>query len=48
MIELYVNELKSLTTRAYPTREDALGLLLCANGSVNIKSLKIWNMESAY
>lgn len=48
MIELYVNELKSLTTRSYPTREDANGLLLCANGGLHIKSLKIWKMKSAY
>lgn len=48
MIELYVNEHKSLTTRAYPTREDALGLQLRANDEVKIKKLTVWKMKSAY
>lgn len=48
MIELYVNELKSLTTRSYPTREDALGLQLRANGKIAIKQLTVWKMKSAY
>lgn len=51
MVEAYLNGLKSLTTRAYPTRSDAKGLQLWANAnesSVVVKSLKVWPMGSAY
>ncbi|WP_230986800.1 GH32 C-terminal domain-containing protein [Cohnella fermenti] len=51
MIEAYLNGLKALTTRAYPTRSDATGLQLWANadaGTVVVKSLKVWAMNSAY
>ncbi|WP_235950185.1 GH32 C-terminal domain-containing protein [Paenibacillus apii] len=51
MVEAYLNGLKSLTTRAYPTRGDAKGVRLWANdntGTVVVKSLKIWEMNSAY
>lgn len=50
-INAYLNGVKSLTTRAYPTRDDALGVKLWANensGSVKVKSLKVWEMKSAY
>jgi sucrose-6-phosphate hydrolase SacC (GH32 family) len=51
MIEAYVNNLKSLTSRVYPTREDALGLAIFADKNVEtvrIKSLRIWKLGSAY
>lgn len=48
MIEAYANELKSLTTRAYPSRDDALGLQLWADGNVQVKSMEVWSMKSAY
>ncbi|QYR22368.1 GH32 C-terminal domain-containing protein [Paenibacillus sp. sptzw28] len=51
MVEAYLNGLKSLTTRAYPSRSDAKGLQLWANDSshtVVVKSLKVWAMNSAY
>ncbi len=51
MIEAYLNGLKGLTTRAYPTRSDATGLRLWANAdshTVTVKSLKVWRMKSAY
>lgn len=51
MVEAYLNGLKSLTTRAYPTRGDAKGIQLWANAdsnTVTIKSLKVWAMNSAY
>jgi beta-fructofuranosidase len=48
MIEAYANGLKSVTTRAYPSREDALGLQLSGEPSIMIKSIDIWRMASAY
>ncbi|WP_238590776.1 GH32 C-terminal domain-containing protein [Paenibacillus beijingensis] len=51
MVEAYLNGLKSLTTRAYPTRGDANGLQLWANAdsnTVTVKSLQVWAMNSAY
>jgi sucrose-6-phosphate hydrolase SacC (GH32 family) len=51
MIEAYANGLKGLTSRAYPTKEDALGLLLWADSNyetVRVKSLKVWKLNSAY
>ncbi|MGO4548535.1 GH32 C-terminal domain-containing protein [Paenibacillus sp. 2TAB23] len=51
MVESYLNDLKSITTRTYSTRNDAKGLQLWANanaGSVVVKSLKVWAMNSAY
>lgn len=48
MIEAYINKSKNLTTRSYPTREDALGLKLVVDNHLIIKSLDIWEMESIY
>ncbi|MFF2596788.1 GH32 C-terminal domain-containing protein [Priestia megaterium] len=49
MIEAYANGKKSITTRAYPTRSDALGIKLWSkNGTAKIKSMKVWEMDSAY
>ncbi|MBH0168329.1 GH32 C-terminal domain-containing protein [Fictibacillus sp. 18YEL24] len=48
MIELYVNEQKSLTTRSYPTNEEALGLELRVRGKTDVVSLKVWSINGAY
>jgi sucrose-6-phosphate hydrolase SacC (GH32 family) len=49
MIEAYANGKKSITTRAYPTRADALGIELWSqNGTAKIVSMKVQEMGSAY
>jgi len=48
MIEVYANGLKSLTTRAYPSREDALGLQIWGDGSLRVKSMEVWEMKPAF
>ena len=44
MVEAYVNERKSLTSRAYPSRLDADGVALLAAPGDSIVSLKVWAM----
>ncbi|USX12155.1 GH32 C-terminal domain-containing protein [Oxalobacteraceae bacterium OTU3CAMAD1] len=44
MVEAYVNERKSLTSRTYPTRVDADGLALLAAPGDRVVSLKVWAM----
>ncbi|WP_223192453.1 GH32 C-terminal domain-containing protein [Paenibacillus sedimenti] len=48
LIEAYANGLKSLTTRTYPSRLDALGLQLRADDDIRIASLEIWEMKPAF
>jgi len=48
MIEAYANGLRSLTTRAYPSRDDAQGVQLWANGSMVVKSMEVWTMRGAF
>ncbi len=48
MIEAYANGHKAITTRAYPTRRDATGIRLWADGGAVVKSMKVWKMDSAY
>jgi len=48
MIECYANERRSLTTRAYPSRGDALGLALRANGPAERVTMEIWEMTPAF
>ncbi|GGF99176.1 hypothetical protein GCM10010912_49930 [Paenibacillus albidus] len=48
MIEVYANGLKSLTTRAYPSRKDALGVTLWADGEAVVQSLEIWEMKPVW
>jgi hypothetical protein len=43
--ETYANSHKSITTRAYPFRQDSLGLRLFGDGSV-VKSMTVWKMGS--
>ncbi len=48
MLEVYLNGLYSLTSRVYPSRQDAQGLELWADGAVLIRDIRIWRMRSAY
>jgi sucrose-6-phosphate hydrolase SacC (GH32 family) len=48
MVEAYANELKSLTTRVYPVRRDALGLQVWGDGTLTVKSMDVWRLRSAY
>lgn len=48
MVEAYANELKSLTTRVYPSRTDALGVKIWGDGNLMIKSMEVWEMKSAF
>lgn len=47
MVEAYVNERKSLTSRIYPARRDADGLRLLAPADDRVVSLKVWTMNAA-
>lgn len=44
MVEAYVNERRSLTSRTYPSRVDADGLALLAAPGDRVVSLKVWAM----
>jgi sucrose-6-phosphate hydrolase SacC (GH32 family) len=44
MVEAYVNERRSLTSRTYPSRADADGLALLAAPGDRVVSLKVWAM----
>ena len=48
MVEAYANGYKSLTSRVYPSRDDALGLQLFADGPAQVKSLRVWQMGGAF
>ncbi|AOK92849.1 GH32 C-terminal domain-containing protein [Paenibacillus polymyxa] len=48
MVEAYANGLKSLTTRVYPSRMDALGLEIWGDGEPFVKFLDIWDMQSIW
>ncbi|MNN17926.1 Sucrose-6-phosphate hydrolase [compost metagenome] len=48
MVEAYANGLKSLTTRVYPSRMDALGLEIWGDGEPVVKSIEIWDMQSIW
>lgn len=51
MVEAYLNGLKGLTTRVYPTREDAVGLQLWSSSDpqqLRILTLKVWELGSAF
>nr|WP_308288379.1 GH32 C-terminal domain-containing protein [Streptomyces lavenduligriseus] len=43
MVEVYANNHKCLTTRAYPFRQDTLDRRLFGDGSV-VKSMTVWKM----
>ena len=44
MLEAYANGLKSLTTRVYPSRPDALGVQIWADNGVNIEFMQVWRL----
>lgn len=48
MVEAYVNGLKSLTTRVYPSRKSAQGLEIWGDGDLVVKSLDIWDMQAIW
>ncbi|CAL9347035.1 hypothetical protein SUDANB176_00394 [Streptomyces sp. enrichment culture] len=49
MLEAYVNGTNSITSRVYPTLEDATGLRLTSEGgSARVVSLDVWRMNGAY
>nr|WP_255570283.1 GH32 C-terminal domain-containing protein [Cohnella sp. CFH 77786] len=48
LIEAYANGLKSLTTRTYPSRIDADGIRLFADGDLRIESLRVWSMQPIF
>ncbi|WP_052810355.1 GH32 C-terminal domain-containing protein [Vibrio renipiscarius] len=47
LIEAYVNERNSLTTRAYPLRSDSTGIKMFSDGDIKVESLTIWPMAAA-
>ncbi|MER6614120.1 GH32 C-terminal domain-containing protein [Streptomyces xantholiticus] len=47
MVEAYANERRSITTRTYPARPDALGLALTADSEVRVRRLTVWPLRPA-
>nr|WP_052171001.1 GH32 C-terminal domain-containing protein [Massilia sp. JS1662] len=47
MVEAYLNERKSITSRMYPSRPDATGLGLIAAPDDRVVSLKVWRMGTS-
>ena len=45
MVECFLNERKTVTTRAYPERNDADGLRLFYVGDVTVSSMEIWELD---
>ncbi|MCA0755984.1 GH32 C-terminal domain-containing protein [Paenibacillus sp. N4] len=49
MVEAYADGKNSITSRVYPTQQDALGLELWSRGGeAKIGKLQVWEMNSAY
>ena len=48
MIEMYANSRKSITSRVYPTLPESVGLSLFGDSDVQIDSLKVWQLGSAF
>ncbi|MBX0324497.1 GH32 C-terminal domain-containing protein [Halomicroarcula sp. F13] len=49
VVEVFANERHCLTSRVYPTNEDATGVSLAAEGGrATVASLDVWEMESAW
>ena len=48
VIEAFVDGRKSLTTRVYPTLADAVGLRIVGDAKVQVKSLRVWNLDGAF
>jgi len=49
IVEVFANERHCLTSRVYPTRDDATGISITADGGrATVASLDIWELASAY
>ncbi|MBN2311607.1 MAG: GH32 C-terminal domain-containing protein, partial [Candidatus Hydrogenedentes bacterium] len=49
VIEVFVNGRACLTTRVYPTRDDAVGVdAFAAGGTATVRSLDVWDMKSIW
>ncbi|QOY38592.1 GH32 C-terminal domain-containing protein [Anaerobacillus isosaccharinicus] len=48
LVEAYINELKSLTTRVYPKNDESKGMSLFGADDLMIESLEIWSMSGVY
>jgi fructan beta-fructosidase len=49
MVEAYANGSRSITSRVYPSRADALGLRVWSEGGTAVvRNLKVWELGSAY
>ncbi len=48
MLEVFINEQACLTSRLYPTRQDALGLSIYGRNDIRIKRLSIWQMKPCF
>ena len=48
ILEVYANSRQCITQRIYPTRSDSVGIsLFSGDGSVNVKSIRAWDMAPA-
>ncbi|HMB51319.1 MAG TPA: GH32 C-terminal domain-containing protein [Natronoarchaeum rubrum] len=45
MLEVYVNGLKSVTTRVYPEDERSTGIEAWASGDATVQQLDVWELE---
>ena len=48
VVEAFVDDEKSMTTRVYPTLADAVGLRVTGGANVTVRSLEVWNLSGAY
>ena len=48
MVEAYINERYSLTSRTFPARDDALGLAFIGAADARVRHLRAWTMRGAY
>ena len=48
MVEAYINERKSITSRAFPSRDDALGLRIIGAPQARVIRLRVWRLGGAY
>ncbi len=49
VLEIWINDAFSITGRVYPTREDALGVSLSAEGcEMQVRRLEIWPLEGVW
>jgi len=48
VVEAFVDDEKSMTTRVYPTLADSVGLHVLGGSNVQVKSLEVWNLDGAY